>query len=146
MKKIFFTLLIIFFIPTSFTIAEENEGFVEQFFKELDMNKDGVITKQDIQKYSKKEFELMDTDKNGKVSQNEFFIFVCKKSCTQDNCDCDINSDFSYITEYYYRVDSNNDGEITYQEKLDSDTEDFYNFDLNHDGKITKDEVEAQLY
>ncbi len=146
MKKIFFISLCAFFILNGFIVSDENDDFVNQFFKELDINKDGIIDKKDIQKYSKREFELMDTDKNGTVSQIEFFIFVCKKSCTESICNCDPNSDFSYLQEYYDKVDSNMDGEITYQEKLDSDAEDFYNFDANHNGKITRDEVEAKLY
>ena len=146
MKKIIFVSFFLFGLITNFALAEENDGFVAQFFKELDINKDGIIDKRELQRHSKKEFNLMDTDKNNIISKREFFVFICKKSCTEADCKCEEATDFSEINEYFDIIDVNHDGEITYQEKLSSDTEEFHNFDANHDGKIKKEEVEAKLY
>ncbi len=149
MKKILFTLFFIFSIFIQYSFADENDDFVKQVFTELDMNRDGVIDKKDMQKFSKKEFNLMDKNKDGVVSKEEFFDFVCKKSCKQGNCECESHANkenLDYLKEYWDRIDKNGDGQITFQEKLNSDLDDFYSLDSNGDEKITKDEVEAQLY
>lgn len=149
MKKILFTLFFVFSLFFQHSIADENDDFVKQVFFELDINRDGIIDKNDIQKYSKKEFTLMDNDKDGIISKEEFFEFVCEKSCKQGNCECKSHANkenLDYLKEYWDRIDKNGDGQINFQEKLDGDLDNFYSLDANADGKITKEEIEAQLY
>lgn len=150
MKK-FFISLFLFFIISGFVLQDDYSEFVDKFFSELDVNKDGTIDKKDIQKYSKREFKLIDINKDNIISRAEFYDFVCKKSCIDNvNCDCnninDSNQNYSYLKEFFDRIDGNNNNEITPEEKIISDINDFYSFDLNNDGKITIDEIETKLY
>ncbi len=149
MKKILFTLFFVFSASLQYSIADENDDFVKQVFTELDVNRDGIIDKNDIQKFSKKEFKLMDKNKDGVISKEEFFEFVCEKSCKQGNCECKSHANkenLDYLKEYWERTDKNGDGQITFQEKLDGDLDNFYSLDSNSNEKITKEEIEAQLY
>ena len=149
MKKILFTLFFVFSTLIQYSFADENDDFAKRVFTELDMNHDGIIDKNDMQKFSKKEFNLMDKNKDGTVSKEEFFNFVCEKSCKQGNCECQNYTNkesLDYLEEYWDRIDKNDDGQITFQEKLSNDLDDFYNLDADGNGKITKEEIEAQLY
>jgi Ca2+-binding EF-hand superfamily protein len=132
------------------SIADEDTGvFVEKVFKELDINRDNVIDKQDIEKFSEKEFKLIDTNKDSIITKNEFFDFVCTKSCNDGNCECrsyNNKEDLDYLKEYWDRIDTNNDGNISYQEKLNADLDSFYSLDSNNDGKLDKADIEKQLY
>ena len=133
-----------------FVFAEiEPDDFVNKIFAELDINKDGIINKKDIEKFFQREFILIDTNKDNTISKDEFFEFVCDKSCKSGNCECkdyENKEDLPYLKEYWSRMDSNKDGIISKDEKLKVDLDSFYSLDYNGDGKITRDEVEKQLY
>ena len=59
--KIFKIIILCFiFIFFNNIYAEDNNEFVIQFFNEVDINIDGVVDKNDIKKFSKKEFDIMD--------------------------------------------------------------------------------------
>lgn len=151
MKKFTFAFAIILTLMLTFQplMADEISNFVDQVFEKLDINKDGIIDKKDIQKYSKSDFELMDTDKDGKISKNEFFEFVCNKSCNQGNCECKNyknKEDLDYMADYWQRTDRNKDGYISFEEKFEADMDNFVSLDYNGDGKVTRDEVESQMY
>lgn len=149
MKKIVTIVFLIFISLTQLATADQEKDFVDEIFRELDINKDGIIDKNDIQKFSKKEFDLMDTNKDGIISKKEFFTFVCDKNCNTGNCECKNyknKADLDYMVEYWERIDRNSDGNIIFQEKLEADLDNFYSLDFDGNGKITRTEVEAQLY
>ena len=129
--------------------AEEEKEFARRIMDELDVDKKGYANKKDIEVFSRKEFIAMDKNKNNLVSKEEFFEYVCDKSCKEGNCECKSyknKQDLSYINEYWNRVDADGNGSINRQEKLANDMETFYNLDYDGNGKITKEEIEAQLY
>lgn len=156
MQKIL--LLIMALLLTTYNIYAENDiendshnnnNYLEQYFLELDINKNGRIDKKDIEKFSKNEFNSMDMNKDNVLTKEEFFEYICKKNCTKKSCDCKNLlkiDDTEYIKEFWDVMDKNKDGKITFEEKLDSDMENFFIMDLNGDGIISRDEVEAQLY
>lgn len=147
-KLSIFTFLFFNFCQFVFAEIEPND-FVNQVFAELDANKDGIINKKDIEKFSQREFVLIDINKDNAISKDEFFEFVCDKSCKTGNCECKDyknKEDLPYLKEYWYRMDTNKDGSISKEEKLGVDLDSFYSLDDNSDGKITRDEVEKQLY
>lgn len=156
MQKIL--LLIMALLLTTYNIYAENDiendshnnnNYLEQYFLELDINKNGRIDKKDIEKFSKNEFNSMDINKDNILTKEEFFEYICKKNCTKKPCDCKNLlkiDDTEYIKEFWDVMDKNKDGKITFEEKLDSDMENFFIMDLNGDSIISRDEVEAQLY
>jgi len=148
MKKILLAISFIFQVGLQHAIAANNQSFSENVFLELDVNHDGIIDKYDIEKYSDNEFELMDTNKDGTVSKDEFFKFVCEKSCKHGNCECKDSTkmdDLEYLNNYFEKVDSNKDGKIDRLEKLNDNLNGFSSLDLDFDGKITREEIETQL-
>lgn len=149
MKKFFLCLLSFLCLAQPSIADEDPEAFVKKVFEELDMNKDGIINKKDIEKFSKKEFILMDTNSNLLISKNEFFEFVCTKSCNEGNCECKNyknKEDLEYLKEYWNRIDANGDGNITPEEKLSADMDSFYSLDSNGDNKLDNSDIEKQLY
>ena len=138
------------FFLIQFSFADEDpQAFVKKVFDELDMNRDGIIDKKDINKFSKNEFVLMDKNKNQLISKNEFFEFVCTKSCNEGNCECkDYKKkwDLEYLREYWERIDADNNGNITPEEKLNADMDSFYSLDSNGDNKLDQTDIEKQLY
>lgn len=150
MKKLLISLFIVLsLVQLSIANEEDPKAFVEKVFDELDMNRDNIIDKKDIEKFSSKEFKLMDKNNNNLISKNEFFEFVCTKSCNEGNCECKNyknKEDLDYLKEYWDRIDANNDGNITAQEKLNADMDSFYSLDSNNDGKLDSTDIEKQLY
>ncbi|MDD2840092.1 MAG: hypothetical protein PHY80_03105 [Rickettsiales bacterium] len=150
MKKFLISLLIILvFMQLSIANEEDPNVFVKKVFDELDMNRDGSIDKKDIEKFSTKEFKLMDIDNNILISKNEFFNFVCTKSCNEGNCECKSyknKENLEYLKEYWDRIDADGNGNITTQEKFNADMDSFYSLDSNNDGKLDSADIEKQLY
>ena len=70
--KIFKIIILCFiFIFFNNIYAEDNNEFVIQFFNEVDINIDGVVDKNDIKKFSKKEFDIMDINKDEQITIDE---------------------------------------------------------------------------
>lgn len=44
----------------------------EHFFKEMDANGDGTVTREEHEAFAKKKFDSMDTNGDGKITQEEF--------------------------------------------------------------------------
>ena len=149
MKKIFLGVFVILLSLTSVSFAGEESEFAKKMMKELDIENKGYAIKKDMEVFSQKEFRAMDINSDGLVSADEFFEYVCEKSCQEGNCECKSyknKKDIDYMKEYWNRVDKDASGTVTYQEKLESDMETFYGLDYDGDGKITKEEMEAQFY
>lgn len=157
MKKILLYAFLIIFYIINFTYAESdiendthnNNIYLEQYFLELDINKNGQIDKKDIEKFSKNEFDKMDINNDNILTKEEFFLYICKNNCIKDYCNCtNITNidDTEYIKEFWDKMDKDGNGKITFQEKLDSDIENFFIMDINGDGVISRSEAEAQLY
>ena len=98
---------------------KNNKNYIENLFNEIDTNKSGRIEYTQLisalveqKTYLKEEklkdvFERIDKDKNGKISNNDFLVFLkLKKNNEKD------------IEKYVKEFDLNGDGEIDYDEFL----------------------------
>ena len=157
MKKILLHAFLSVFYIINFTYAEsdiendthDNSIYLEQYFLELDINKNGQIDKKDIERFSKNEFNEMDKNNDNILTKKEFFTYICKNNCIKDYCNCtNIKNidDTEYIKEFWDKMDKDGNGKITFQEKLNFDIENFLIMDINGDGVISRSEAEAQLY
>lgn len=156
MKKYSLLCIILFFLINTLCAENDienddhnNNNYLEKYFLELDINKNGRIDKKDIEKFSKNEFNAMDVNKDNILTKEEFFEYICKKNCNKKYCNCGNIAkidDTEYIKEFWDIMDKNKDNKITFEEKLETDMENFFIMDINGDGIISREEVEAQLY
>ena len=122
---------------------------IDKTFEKLDVNKDKVIDETDISEASKNDFELSDKNNDGILSKDEFFERICNESCDNGECECKNYSnkeDLSYMKEYWNIIDSDKNGNISLQEKLQDDLNNFYLLDTDKDGKVYKEDLAAQFY
>ena len=59
----------------SYFHGKHHGDFQGKWFKEIDSNNDGFITKDEINSYSNKKFDEIDTDKNGKICKKELMEY-----------------------------------------------------------------------
>ena len=154
--KIFFTTTFILLLMGSLSASEiidkdinEAEDFATMMFNELDLNRDGKVDIKELRKFSLQEFKTIDKNNDGKISKTEFFEFICDKSCRFSNCECKNYKDKSkldYMQEYWSKIDTNQDGYISFEEKYKVDLEDFQRMDVYNRGTLTKKDFESQLY
>ena len=146
----------------------------KQSFAKLDVNSDGVITKEEAKGRLLKHFDKIDTDKNGSISATEFSAIEKmhkgkdhKKGNKQQNykqsfAKLDVNSDGVITKEeakgrllkHFNKVDTDANGSITSAEfELIKNMKkgqhghkvSFSTLDANNDGAITKDEAKGRL-
>lgn len=96
--------------------------------KKADVNKDGIITKEELQQTQLKRFKKLDSNGDGEVTVDE----VQKRWLSR------IEKRAKRMTR---RFDANRDGKVTQDEFLQMADRRLYILDLNDDGKITKDEL-----
>lgn len=154
--RIFFTIIFVLFLtksPMALEIidkdATETENLATRMFNELDLNKDGKITLEEMKAFSQREFKIMDKKNKEKILREEFFEFSCDKSCRYGNCECKEYKDKSkldYMQQYWNRLDRDSKGYITVEDKYRSDLEDFATMDTQRKGYLTKKDFESQFY
>ena len=109
-------------------------GAEGMFFKEIDKNGDGVISKQEFDAFHNAHFKEMDTNKDGKITREEMDAMHKKMA---DKCDV------SYETRFN-EVDINHDGGLSKDEMeigMPMLFKHFDEVDTNKDGKISKGEL-----
>ena len=58
---------------------DDHAKYMEEYFKKMDKNQDGSISKKEYNKYSKEKFLKMDANKDSKISIEEFRQFKKNK-------------------------------------------------------------------
>lgn len=100
--------------------------------KNADTNKDGTITKAELEAAQKVKFEKFDKDKNGEVTKEEVLARIARH----------LEKRAERITR---RFDTNKDGKVTVEEFQARADRQLYMLDLNDDGQINKDEMPRWL-
>ncbi|MBT6485300.1 MAG: YHYH protein, partial [Planctomycetaceae bacterium] len=99
---------------------------------EIDLNKDGIISRDEIVGESEKAFGGYDQNKDDKLVESELNVKSNVRSAMG-----------GFIRGHAKELDRDNDGVLTRKETVDNATRMFARIDANNDGKITKSELEA---
>lgn len=100
--------------------------------KEIDLDQDGTITRDEIVGEAEKSFGGYDTDKNGELSELELKAKGSVRSAMG-----------GFIRGHSDELDRDNDGVLTLKEVIDNATKMFRRIDSDSDGIITQPELEA---
>ncbi len=108
------------------------------YFKEMDKNGDGTISKKEFDAFHSQHFKDMDANKDGKVSQDEMGAMRGRMA----------DRGPGMFEQRFDETDINDDGALSRDEAEIGMPMLFANFDeydANKDGKISKDEVAARM-
>ena len=108
----------------------------ESLMKLLDADKDGKVSKEEFAKIVAL-FDILDADHNGSLSQEEMNGFFRAVTDAQTKATAGVNTNSAFD-----KMDKNHDGKITPDE---TDERMFRNLDLNKDGVVTRDEFEKAV-
>lgn len=102
--------------------------------EEIDLNEDGIISRDEIVGEAEKAFGGYDIDKDGVLSEREL------------NAKENVRSAMGgFFRGHAKELDRDNDGSLTRNEAVDNATKMFEKIDSNADGKITQEELEASM-
>jgi len=139
--------------------AKIKRGFLEKF----DVNKDGKVSKEEFKSYMGKRFQRMDVDKDDVITIDELGQYERgqqnkSKKSKLARLDSDGNGSISkeefiaprikQIEKKFLKLDKNKDGKLTTDEfakKKIQHSALFENIDANKDGKISNEEKDAAL-
>lgn len=122
---------------------------VDQMFEQLDANKDGQITKEEMQAAGAMRFAATDTDGDGFLSAEELAAADAKREAERQKRKGD------RVAWMLEKLDANKDGKLSQEEmearggqgkgkgKGDRGMRMFDHADANGDGALTKEELEA---
>ncbi len=108
----------------------------------IDTNNDGTVSKAEADAVAGRDFAAFDTDKNGKISPDEFKALLYKNNAKQLPDDAAKKKAEPELMAQFKMLDNNRDGAVTKAEFLEDSTRRFKAMDENGDGKVTKAEVE----
>ncbi|MFZ1469176.1 MAG: EF-hand domain-containing protein [Paracoccaceae bacterium] len=113
----------------------DNGARMLQHFDEMDADKDGKVTKAEVQAYRDARFAVADTDKNGSLSADE----LSAMQMTQMQARLAQRS-----KKMIDRLDANADGQLSAEEfaTMGKRQSMFDRVDADNDGVISKDEVQ----
>jgi Ca2+-binding EF-hand superfamily protein len=117
---------------------------VQSHFKELDTNKDGVVTKAEFDAGHAKHFKAMDANHDGKVTVEEMEAAHDQHHGMSDKPHGMNQAQHTgTFKEIFDQADTDHDGALSKAEaqKMPMILERFDEFDANKDGKVTYDEI-----
>ncbi|MGH6934495.1 MAG: EF-hand domain-containing protein [Dongiaceae bacterium] len=114
-------------------------AFMERFFKKVDVNGDGAVSRSEAEQAGDRMFAKLDTDGDGVVSEREF---------TEFRLDADLGAGKQqrwreHRARRFAAMDRDGDGVITLEEQADFGDRRFALADANGDGLLTLDEIRA---
>lgn len=107
---------------------KRGEQRVQHMLERFDANKDGKITREEVEAARKAHFGEFDTDKDGALSQGEFRSMMAAR---QDE----------RAARAFARMDSNKDGKIEFGEQGHSPAHMIGRLDADWDGVVTAEEL-----
>ena len=108
----------------------------KNIFKKLDLNKDGVITRQEAEQARANRFTKMDADGDGTITISEIDQAIEKKMRRMK-----VRLRYKLLS----KLDSDGDGKITKEEFDSKPMRLFDRADKNGDGKVTKQEARQMM-
>lgn len=114
------------------SIAQADRGGPGKFMHFFDANQDGTVTLDEFNEAASARFKRMDSDGNGKVSQDEFRDYVKSRR-------------IEHKADKLKRIDTNGDGKVTEDEYIaysaDKAKRKFSRMDKNKDGDLSAEEM-----
>lgn len=124
--------------PLASACAVGHHGGMGMGMSEMDKNSDGVIDKKEFTALHEQRFKELDTNHDGKISQDEM----------ANKGDCKMKSGKNRFGSRFDETDINNDGVLSREEAeigMPMLFNRFEEIDSNKDGKISKEEVMANM-
>jgi Ca2+-binding EF-hand superfamily protein len=113
--------------------GERGGEFFRERFAEADTNKDGAVTKEEIEAARAARFKAADTDGDGKISRAEFDAEADRREKERRDA-------------MFARLDDDKDGAVSLEEQSEfRHGERLMRADKDGDGKVTEAEMEAQM-
>lgn len=113
-----------------------------QWFVDIDVDKKGEVTRADFLKYRMKSFETLDTNKDNKLSVEEFIKVVEPPATPADAPGLPpLEERRSRARAEFQNLDTNRDGFVERGEAEALVHSEFNNYDTDRDNKITEPEV-----
>ncbi len=119
--------------------AQGQQSRVERLMARFDTNRDGRITRKEVQSQRKAQFGKMDANGNGLVSLEEIKAFA-EQNAPKDGRQQRRNRRGNRLEYRFARIDTNEDGQISLEE-FTAKLRLFKKFDANKDGVITREEL-----
>ena len=108
-----------------------HSGMADKIFEKFDVDKNGTISKTEIDGVRKNELAKADANKDGKLSLNEFQSLWTGLMRER-------------MVDHFQRLDNDGDAEVT-EEEIAKPMDRMLSFmDRNNDGSITKDELQRK--
>jgi len=117
-----------------FSKGKQKENKAEHHFKELDTDKDGYLSLEELQKPLQREFKSLDQNNDGKLSNEEFKNFRPKGDRKGKKTPKQIMND----------LDKNKDGKISKEEARGPLKDHFSEVDINNDGFVDTSELKKK--
>jgi Ca2+-binding EF-hand superfamily protein len=138
---------------------------VDRFIKEYDKNGDGFLQRDEVPAYLRDRFDELDTNKDGKLSREELekgIVLLQPRRRPSDvvfilietsDCDDECAGELQQIYDTLRKLDKNKDGKIdpeelkaARQELLEERVDNIIKeLDTNKDGKISRDEARGPI-
>lgn len=106
----------------------------DKYFEKADANKDGALSKEELQAARADRMQGADADKDGFITSDEMAAHhAARMEAKKDE----------HFTRFSEKFDTNKDGKVSTAEIEAHESPFFDKADANSDGKLTKEELEA---
>lgn len=128
--------------PPPPALAELLKAGPDEFLKRFDMNRDGLLSKEELPPRLAEAFDRIDSNKDGKLDQQEVstLLAVLRKQLGQPPAPDPAQLD-QVVRKFLERADTNKDGQISKDEAVGPLAQRFAELDANKDGKLDQREL-----